>query len=192
MRCKKEEFVEDAVFHLYNHSVESLLLFRNRDDYIYFLNKFKKAIIKYPASIYAYCLMPNHFHFCIKQNSDKQIYRIFNDSFASYALHYNFKYKRKGTLFQGHLQHKKVNHDGYLVQLCKYIHYNPKKADLVTELSEWEFSNYLEFIGIRKGDLFTKKLLVDYKDDFENYKDTITEYEKYLEDSKFREILFDH
>ena len=191
MRCKKEEFVKDAVFHLYNHAVDDLLLFRIRDDYIYFLNKFKKVLPKYPASIYAYCLMPNHFHFCIKQNSEKPIYRIFNDSFASYALHYNSKYNRNGTLFQGHLQHKKVNQDKYLIQLCKYIHYNPEKAGLVEELSGWEFSNYPEFIGIRNGVLFDRKLLLDYKDDFENYQVTITEYEEYLEDSKFSGLLIE-
>jgi len=76
MRCKKVEFVNGAYFHIYNHSVEDTLLFKSADDYLYFLNKMKPKIIKYPTSVFAYFLMPNHFHFLLRLDEDKPVYRI--------------------------------------------------------------------------------------------------------------------
>ncbi|MCK4340046.1 MAG: transposase, partial [Candidatus Cloacimonetes bacterium] len=149
MRCPKESFIKDSYFHLYNRTVKPNKLFYKKDDYIWFLKRFKKKIVLYPATVFAYCLMPNHFHFLIRQDSDKPIYKIFNDSLSAYVKHYNYKYKRKGTLFEGHLQHKNVNNEKYLLYLCQYIHFNPKKAGLVDNLEDWKFSNFLEWIGKR-------------------------------------------
>ena len=149
MRCSKELFIKDSFFHIYNRSVEPLILFRERDDYIWFLKRFKKKATEYPATVFAYCLMPNHFHFLMRQDSNKAIYKIFNDALSSYVRHYNFKYKRKGTLFEGNLQHISIKENNYFIYLCQYIHFNPKKAGLVKTLEDWEFSNYLEWIGNR-------------------------------------------
>ena len=149
MRCKKEEFVNGEYFHIYNHAVGDNLLFRKDDDYEYFLDKFVRSNSKYPSTVVAYCLMPNHFHFFIRQDGNEPIYRIFNDTFTAFTLHYNSIYHRKGTLFQGPLQHIQLMNDGYFIQLCKYIHFNPKKAGIVNNLKLWKFSNYLEWIGLR-------------------------------------------
>ncbi|MDD3050515.1 MAG: transposase [Candidatus Cloacimonetes bacterium] len=191
MRCRREEFIEGAIFHFYNKTPQNKLLFQNDADYLYFLDKFKKNLQKYPCEVYAYCLMPNHFHFCLQQLSEVPIYRIFNDSFTSYALHFNSKYNWKGRLFQDKLQHKQLHTDNYLISLCQYIHYNPKKAGLVDNLSEWQFSNYLEFIKKRKGSLFSEHLRENFPDVFENYENLITDYERHREDKKFVDLLID-
>ena len=192
MKCKKEEFVEGAIFHFYNKTPQGKLLFKTNDDYLYFLTKFEKNIIKYPCEVYAYCLMPNHFHFCLQQNSDKPLYRIFNDTLTSYALHYNSKYKLKGKLLQDRLQDKRITYDAYLILLCKYIHNNPLKAGLVENLKNWEYSNYLEYLGKRQGMLYSKVLLETYPDDFENYSLKIEEYQKYIDEKAFTDLLIDY
>ncbi|MDP8202414.1 MAG: hypothetical protein P9M11_09800 [Candidatus Tenebribacter burtonii] len=192
MKCKKEEFVKGEYFHIYNHAVGNNLLFRKDDDYKYFLDKFLHSILKYPSTIVVYCLMPNHFHFFIRQDEDEPIYRIFNDTFTAYTLHYNSIYHRKGTLFQGPLQHIHIKGNSYFIQLCKYIHYNPKKAGLVKDLKQWKFSNYLEWIGLRISDFFSSEFINMYPDDFNNYEKTIFEYEKFMNESEFNKILLDN
>ncbi len=191
MRCKKEEFLKDEYFHLYNRSVDNTLLFKSNDDYLYFLDKFKIKNNTYPASVFAYCLMPNHFHFLLRQDDDKPIYQIFNDINNSYVQHYNNKYSRKGHLYQGSLQHKRVKKENYIISLCQYIHYNPKKAGLVNNLSGWKYSNYLEWISKRNGVLFNDELLKIYFKSAELYKQQIKCYEKYLKYKEFAELLFD-
>ncbi|HHE38852.1 MAG TPA: hypothetical protein ENL20_09810 [Candidatus Cloacimonetes bacterium] len=192
MKCKKEEFIEGAVFHFYNKTPERKLLFKCDNDYKYFLTKFKRDIKKYPCEVYAYCLMPNHFHFCLKQNSEKPIYRIFNDTLTSYALHYNSKYNLKGKLLQDRQQNKRIVNDSYLIAICKYIHNNPHKAGLVDDLEKWQYSNYLEYIGKRNGTLFSVELLENYHDDFLNYQDEMEEYQKNIDDKEFIDLLIDY
>ena len=55
----------------------------------------------------------------------------------------------------------------------------------------WQYSNYLEIIGKRKGTLYSSELLQIYPDDFENYENEILIYQKFMQESEFRELLFD-
>ncbi|HHE38186.1 MAG TPA: hypothetical protein ENL20_06405 [Candidatus Cloacimonetes bacterium] len=191
MRCKKEEFIKNQYFHFYNHAVENGLLFREDDDYLWFLDKFNLKLEKYPTSVFAYCLMPNHFHFLLRQESDKPIYQIFNDLNNSYVPHYNFKYKRKGRLYREPLQHIHIKKENYLIYLCQYIHYNPVKAGLVKELEDWKYSNYPEWIGLRNGKLYNNELLLAYFGNPREYKKQIKEHEKYMKEKEFGKLLFD-
>ncbi|RLC54317.1 MAG: hypothetical protein DRH79_00960 [Candidatus Cloacimonadota bacterium] len=186
MRCKKEEFVRDAVFHIYNHSVAEIDLFYDRHDYFYFLQKLTDNFSSDEIAVYAYCLMPNHFHFCIKQKSDRPIYDIFNRFLISYTLHFNAKYKRKGKVFANKLQHKKINNDKYLLDICPYIHRNPVKAGLVNLPCEWEFSNYHEWLGSRNSKLFDNEVLVNYFEDPMNYK----KYVENFDEIEIKEYLY--
>jgi len=191
MRCKKEEFIEGAVFHIYNHSTAESNLFNDKNDYLYFLKKFQKNIIENLCEVYSYCLMPNHFHFCLKQNSDIPLYKIFNKSSTSYAMYFNRKYNRKGRLFAGKLQHKQLHSDNYLISLCRYIHNNPVKAGLVKKIVDWKYSNYLEYINKRNGKLYSQELIKMYPDIFEDYENSLNKYEKLLNEKEFNELLFE-
>jgi REP element-mobilizing transposase RayT len=52
-------------YHVYNRGNNKQPIFFERRNYIHFLSLFKKYLSGY-ADVYAYCLMPNHFHFLIK------------------------------------------------------------------------------------------------------------------------------
>ena len=63
-----------------------------------------------------------------------------------------------------------MDSDEYLLHVCRYIHRNPLEAGLVKKLSDWRYSNYLEWIGERDGTLFDREfvevhypLVGDYK-----------------------------
>ncbi len=191
MRGRKEEFIKEQYFHIYNRSIADIMLFINDEDYIYFLNNLKTNIDKYQVSVFAYCLMPNHFHFLLRQNGDKPVYQIFNDLNNSYVQYFNKKYSRKGYVYQGSLQHKRVRKERYLIALCQYIHYKPKEAGLVNNISEWKYSNYLEWIGKRKESLFNDELLKTFFVRCELYRQRIKEYEIFLKNNEFTELLFD-
>ena len=106
-------------------------------------------------------------------------------------MHINFKYKRKGKLFASKLQHKIITQDRYIIQLCRYIHYNPVKANLVSKVEDWEYSNYLEYVGKRKGSLYSPELIKMYPDEFSNYGSTLYEYARYVKDQKLKDLLID-
>ncbi|MCF7792924.1 MAG: hypothetical protein K9N09_03345 [Candidatus Cloacimonetes bacterium] len=191
MRCKQEEFVKDEFFHIYNRAVNQELLFNENEDYEYFLSRFENKLTEIPASIVAFCLMPNHFHFFLRQDGNIPVFKLFDSSFRPYVLHFNSKYKRKGTLFQGPLQHIRVKSNNYFVQLCKYIHFNPIKAGLVKDLVDWKYSNYLGWSGKGKSRLFFPEFKEIFADELENYEQTIREYEEYIEEKEFNKLLFE-
>ncbi len=190
MRCSKECFQKDTYFHIYNHSLNGLDLFRTDDDYLLCLIKIMQKLKLYPASIFAYCLMPNHFHFFMRQDSDRPIFRIFNDVFSGYVQIYNNKYNRKGRLFLNPLQHKIIESDSYALQLCQYIHYNPKKAGLINDLEDWKYSNYQEWIGKRTGQIFCNEIMLNYNITPEMYSEMMKEYDSQKTRELIQEYLF--
>ena len=56
-------------------------------------------------------------------------------------------------LFQGRFQSIHILQTDYFLNLSRYIHLNPVKAELVLKPEEWEFSSYLEYAGLRGGTL---------------------------------------
>lgn len=81
------------------------------------------------VEIYAFALMPNHFHICVKSLVDDGISIWLQRACNSYARYYNIKYHRKGILFMGRFQCVPVTEDRQLFHLFVYIHANP--LDLV-------------------------------------------------------------
>lgn len=119
-------------YHIYNRSNARERLFRSHENYVYFLTNYRKRFRKKLTTV-AYCLMPTHFHFLVKVNSDlaKQLSREFGILLSSYAKAYNKRYGRNGSLFQQHTKAKLVDKEGYLLLLISYIHQNPVRAKLV-------------------------------------------------------------
>ena len=84
------------------------------------LNNFEQEI-----NLLAYCLMPNHFHLLVKQNSLYSIDKFINSLNTRYVMYFNKKYKRIGPLFQGVYKAAQITTDEQLTYLSAYIHRNP-------------------------------------------------------------------
>lgn len=100
-------------------------------------------------SLLAYSLMPNHFHFFIKQKSAGAIDSFMNSFATRYTMFFNKKYKRVGPLYQGVYKAVLINSNEQLLYLSKYIH----KQALVFKGDALELkqpSSYLDYIGKRK------------------------------------------
>lgn len=75
-----------------------------------------------------YALLPNHFHFLIKQHKSNSIDNFLNALATRYVIYFNKKYHRVGPLFQGVYKAVLVNNEEQLLHLTRYIHLNPGKA----------------------------------------------------------------
>jgi len=94
-----------------------------------------------------YALMPNHFHFLIKQITNSM--DIFMNSLGvRYVSYFNKKYKRVGPLFQGVYKAVLVNSEEQLLYLSRYIHLNGKglKTPLPSSLSEYQQEHHAPWI----------------------------------------------
>lgn len=87
-----------------------------------------KPLPKDAFTIMSYCLMPNHYHLQIRQNSDIPISALLKNWTTSYSKYFNQRHGRVGNLFQDTFKAKLVSSDHYLLYLSAYIHNNPESA----------------------------------------------------------------
>lgn len=172
MGNKREPFEPGKLFHVYNHGNASDNIFREDKNYVFFLKKYRKYILPI-ADTYAYCLLPNHFHFMVKvkgreqlrifykkkyKDKDPQSFQNFADLISnqfknfliSYAKSFNKMYNRRGSLFLDNLNRKSIDNDIYFTQLIRYIHSNPVKHGFADRVGEWPYTSYQSFLPKKK------------------------------------------
>jgi len=165
------QFQPEQLYHIYNRGNNKEKIFFNNKNYKYFQEKLQNNI-KNITDIFAYCLMPNHFHLLVYIRPEIEI-KILNKNIAvilrSYTRALNIQENRTGSLFQQKTKAKNVIQHGFVC--LNYIHQNPFRAGLCNKLENWEFSSFNEYI--RKSDynlcnieLATKLLLLPDHDEF--------------------------
>jgi len=102
-----------------------------------------------------YCLMPNHFHFLIKQNHLDGIDRFLNSLGTRYTQYFNKKYKRVGCLCQDVYKAVLIESDEQLLHLSRYIHLNPGKTSQ-------QPSSLPEYLDLRHTAWVKPQFILDY------------------------------
>ncbi len=185
----------DHIYHIYNHANGYDLLFRKEENYYYFLEKWKKYILPI-ADTYAYCLMPNHFHFLIRIKERKVLLNLnlrglrnleglddkissylsqqFSNLFNGYTKAINKRYNRYGSLFCPRFKRKLIDSESYLYNVLAYIHQNPVWHGFVPREEDWTFSSWHEYY---KENSWIDKCLMydkfDTLDQFQKWQDGI-------------------
>jgi len=175
--ARKVRFIQGHYYHIYNRGVNHQLIFRTEENYIFLLRRVKKYATRFSISVIAYCLMPNHYHFLLRQDGEHSISAFMQAVFNSYTKAFNKMFNRTGTLFEGPFRAVLVDRNEYLIHLCRYIHRNPMDAGLVEHPAQWPFSNYLEWVGQRKGVLVDRELVQEWFPSPEDYEQFVMEYE---------------
>ncbi len=152
-RKDKISWVPGNYYHLYNRGARQLTIFREEKNYLFVLGKIKKYLLELQLTFIVYCLMPNHYHFLVRQDGDFDAGVLPQRVFNGYSKAYNNHYLHSGTLFEGRYKAKPITNNNYLLHLCRYIHANPVKDGMAQHLEEWQFSKHFEWIGERDGKL---------------------------------------
>jgi len=185
-------YLQGKYYHVYNRGCNRLPIFFKDENYRFLIQKFINTIEKYDIDLFAYCLMPNHYHLLVKQNSDISISKWLKTVFNGYSQAINKQENRKGTIFEGRAKNKEITNERHLMHLIRYIHYNPVQAKIVTEAEAWEFSDYCDWIGIRKNKLFNHHLMKQYFNNHKSYKIFFDDYEDSQKiTNDFGDIFFD-
>jgi hypothetical protein len=79
--------------------------------------------------------MFNHVHLLLKTGLTP-IAKVMQRLLTGYALHYNRRHKRHGQLFQNRYKSFLCEEDAYLLELVRYIHLNPLRAEVVKDLTQ--------------------------------------------------------
>ncbi len=155
-------------YHVYNRGCNRERIFANDGNYEFLLYRVKSFLPRYALTIIAYCLMPNHYHFLLRLAQNNTLSPFIQRLFNSYTQAFNVGTRkfpqqgRRGTLFEGRAKNILVNSDEYILHLCRYIHLNPVKAELVAHPGAWPYSNYLEWVEQRGGSLVDHAFVREY------------------------------
>lgn len=144
-RAKRITF-PGGFYHIYNRGFNKEQIFKSSEDYKKFFTILEKILETGDWNIYAYCLMPNHYHFLVEQKKTS-VSKLFSRLFTSYSQFFNKKYERQGPLFQDRFKSKLVQKDSYFSYVSRYIHLNPYFAGLVNEPVKYEYSSLKEYLS---------------------------------------------
>jgi putative transposase len=177
---KPRNFYKDTFHHLYNRGANKEKIFLERKNYLLFLEKMKYYKDKYHIEIIAYCLMMNHFHLFVKQQTNMgNISSFISCLINSYTKSFNKSYQRTGTLFESKIKSKLVEDETYFKWIIKYILENPVKAGIVEHIEDYEYSNARDIFRLRNGNMTNVNETISY---FQNEE----QMNKFLLDNKIK------
>lgn len=140
-----------AIYHITVRGNAYQNIFTDKYDYLKFLETLNEVKEFYGWEIFAYCLMPNHFHLLIK-TPQPNLSLGMRDLNSNYTSRFNARHKRVGHLFQGRYKSIIVDENSYLHELIRYIALNPVKAKLVQNPKDWIWSSHRELLSTKKKD----------------------------------------
>jgi putative transposase len=211
----RKNYVEGGHYHIYNRGVEKRIIFIDEQDHKVFLKYLKeylspplkpdeietktfslrgqafKAVPRQlknynkEINLITYCLISNHFHLLVKQNSKDGINTFLHSLLTRYTKYFNTKYDRVGPLFQGRYKAVLITKERYLLHLSRYIHLNPQ--DDYKDLTK-AYSSYAEYLGLRKTKWINPDIILSFfknSDDLDLTKHKeINTYKKFVESYK--------
>lgn len=176
MPRRKVQFVQGAYYHIYNRGAGRQSIFRAHEDYTLVLHLIKEVSKLCRIQMIAYSLLPNHYHWLLRQDGPAPVYLLPKRVFGSYTRTFNHRYSRSGTLFEDRFDAKLVDNDEYLRHLCCYIHANPVRHRIATAPELWPYSNYLEWIDARPGTLVDRAMIQALFGDGAHYRQRMADY----------------
>lgn len=190
MDIRQQPIEADKFYHIYNRGVNGEIIFKTDRNYLFFLNKIKENLTPV-CEVYAYCLLPNHFHFLVRVKSEKELEslvkvsnldkadglhspqnifsRQFSRVFNSYSQAFNKENKRHGALIESPFKRKEINSEEYLRRTILYIHRNPQNHNLIDNFREYKYSSYNGTLS-NSPTLLQRNEVIELFDDINNFK----------------------
>jgi len=211
MSQRKTRLVNSHFYHVFNRGINKIPIFYDFFDYQRALETIKyyrintnqqrfSEFLKMPrkerdlylskdhpgkVEIVVFCLMPNHFHFILKQLTENGISDFVSRFSNSYTKYFNIKYNRCGHLFQDTFKSVFIEDDEQLIHLSRYIHFNPVTSFIVgdSQVAEYKWSSARQYLGMEEGFVCTETVMQQFKniDAYKKFLDSQVDYAKKLE-----------
>lgn len=130
-----------AVYHVMNRGGSRQKIFIDKQDYEAFLKTVGEIHDRWGVELFAYCLMGNHYHLCLR-TPEGNLSRVMRHLDGLYTQRFNRHHRRDGALFRGRYKAIVVDREAYLAQVVRYIHLNPIEAGLVEEPETYLWSSH--------------------------------------------------
>lgn len=176
---RKREWCEGAIYHITVRGNRRNDIFRDKEDFEYYLNTIEEALLYYTQLNYkviCYCLMDNHVHLMIKTDTEP-LGKLMGRISASYTRYFNKKYNYIGHLFQDRYFSELIKSDVQMLETSRYIHLNPVRANIANNPKEYVWSSYNMIIGNKKEKIIDYRFILNYF----KYTDRVKLYIEFVE-----------
>lgn len=202
---RKVVFRNDEIYHVFNRGLDRRSIFTDKNEFerVQKLIKFykhkdipirfsqvnhqpieiKERMLKnlYKSEriidILAHCIMPNHFHFLLKQTDDKGISTFIANIANAYTKYFNTKHKRSGNLLEGVFKAVHIETEEQLIHVSRYIHLNPVASSIIPdgELENYQWSSYPEYLSLSKEEISQKELILSMFKSVRDYREFVND-----------------
>jgi REP element-mobilizing transposase RayT len=156
-------FYQGGYYHIYTRGTEKRTIFQDAADKQRFLKRLATYKKQHLITILAFCLMPNHYHLLVRQNTEQPISVFLQKLNVSYSMYFNKRYQRVGPLFQGRFKAKLIGTDEYLLHISRYIHLNPLELiPSIDLLKEYRWSSLPAYLVGKEDDLVNSSIILAY------------------------------
>jgi putative transposase len=130
-------------FHVLNRAVARLPLFEKQEDYDAFERVLAEAFEREELPIFAYSVMPNHWHFVVRPLTDEQLSDFFRWLTHTHTMRWHAHHRTQGTghLYQGRFKTFPIEEDEHLLSVLRYVERNPLRANLCERAENWRFGS---------------------------------------------------
>jgi len=135
--------------HIMARGIDRCRIFRNDRDLEDFLRRLSLILPATHTRCFAWALMPNHVHLVLK-TGDVPIAEVMRRLLTGYAVSFNRRYRRNGHLFQNRYKSILCDEEPYLLQLVRYVHLNPVRANLaegMAGLDKYHYCGHSALLG---------------------------------------------
>ena len=132
--------------------IERRKIFNDNKDRENLIERLSDLLPETKTECYAWAFMPNHAHFLLR-SGPKGIAALMRRLLTGYAVSYNKRHRRHGQLFQNRYKSIVCQEDAYLHELVRYIHLNPLRAKIVTDLrglDRYAYGGHSALMGKKK------------------------------------------
>lgn len=139
------------LYHIIARGLDRRPIFYDEEDRKDFLSRVEKAIEQVPTQIYAWALMPNHFHF-LARAGERGLAPFMRRLMSGYANSFNRRHNRQGYLFQNRFKSILCEEGPYFLELVRYIHLNPVRAGMVqsvSDLKDYSWTGHPPLVGLK-------------------------------------------
>lgn len=137
------------VYHVLNRSNGRRRLFRRDEDYAAFLRVLAEALRRHPLELFAFCVMPNHWHLVVRPAEDGHLSRFMRWLAQTHTQRWRHAKKKvgEGALYQGRFKSFIVQEDHHFLAVCRYVEGNAVRPTLARRARAWRWGS----AGVRAG-----------------------------------------
>jgi len=185
--ARKHQLQHSLIYHIYSRSCNRQSIFKQKDDFRYFISLLQDYCQRFEVSLYHWVIMSNHYHLVIELNTPEIISKMMAGLHKTYSNYHHKVYGTVGFLWQGRFKLQPIQKELYLIACGRYVERNPVRAGMVKVAYDYEYSSAKYYcLGIpdnlTKTDPYFTDLGNDAKTRQQRYRGFLQNYDEQREE----------